>query len=284
MARNFVSASSDNLSIDSAPVTAVPVTMACWFRHDNVADSDTLMALVDKDVNDNYFSLAAEGNVVGDPVRAYSASTAVGSAAAATSAGFTAGTWHHACGVWAAGNSRAAYLDGAAKGTNATSVTPAGIDRLSIGAHLRLTPFGYMSGRIAEAAVWNVALSDAEVRALARGIHPLRVRPGNLVFYAPLWGTSSPERDYTRGQRHLTVTGATVAAHPRVALPVLSPMATPASAPAAGTTLSIPQGVMRMHGEIVVSSIEDVPVVRAGRDIVDLAPARLLGLGPRCLS
>ena len=39
---------------------------------------------------------------------------------------------------------------------------------------------------MAEAAVWNVALSDAEVVALAANASPKMIRPGNLVWYMDL--------------------------------------------------------------------------------------------------
>ena len=48
------------------------------------------------------------------------------------------------------------------------------------------TKQNYCDGSLAEAAIWNAALSDAEVAALATGVSPLLVRPGSLVFYAPL--------------------------------------------------------------------------------------------------
>ncbi len=44
----------------------------------------------------------------------------------------------------------------------------------------------YMSDSSVEEANWNVALTDAEVAALASGVSPLLVRPENLVRYRPL--------------------------------------------------------------------------------------------------
>ena len=72
-----------------------------------------------------------------------------------------------------------------------------------------------MSGDIAEAAIWNIALDDADVALLAKAFDPRMVRPEGLVFYAPLIGRYSPEID-RRGGLGLTVTGAVASVHPRM--------------------------------------------------------------------
>ena len=75
-----------------------------------------------------------------------------------------------------------------------------------------------MSGRIAEVALWDVALSAAEVAALASGVTPLHMRPGNLVAYWPVWGLHSPEIDLTSNGNNMTVTGPVKAGHAPVTL------------------------------------------------------------------
>lgn len=50
-----------------------------------------------------------------------------------------------------------------------------------------------MDGALADVAVWNVKLTPAEVLALASGVRPNRIRPANLVFWAPLDGLASNE-------------------------------------------------------------------------------------------
>ena len=42
---------------------------------------------------------------------------------------------------------------------------------------------------VTEAAIWNVALSDAEVARLAQpGVLPTDIHPASLVWYPPVWG------------------------------------------------------------------------------------------------
>ena len=95
-----------------------------------------------------------------------------------------------------------------------TDLTPTGINELLIGARRFSGAVGlYFDGSIAEAAIWNAALTDDEILSLAKGFTPDQIRPQNLVFYAPL----IRELQDLRGG--LTITnnnGATVSNHPRV--------------------------------------------------------------------
>jgi hypothetical protein len=71
-------------------------------------------------------------------------------------------------------------------------------------------------GRIAETAIWNAILNENEILALSRGRLPHGVRPGSLVFYAPLGGTHTAEPNY-KSSGTGTVTGAALANHAPVA-------------------------------------------------------------------
>lgn len=211
MARTFVAASSQYLEADVALVAAEPVTMACWFNSDDVTIRQSLMWVGDKDVVTEYHDLTCDGATAGDPVRAGSENAGRSS----TTTGYSANTWHHAAGVWVNDSERSSYIDGGSKGTNSTLRTVTGLDRTSIGRYGDSSPSDYMSGLIAEAALWTVALSDAEILVLALGVSPLLVQPGSLAGYWPLLGRVSPEIDYFGGT-DLTVTGATVGDHPRM--------------------------------------------------------------------
>ena len=65
-----------------------------------------------------------------------------------------------------------------------------------------------MNGKLAHAAIWNVALSDQEVASL-KYLYPNQVAVANLVNYWPLTSNKSPEPDYGSGNLPLTVTGTT---------------------------------------------------------------------------
>ena len=141
-----------------------------------------------------------------------------GGGIAVSGSGYTINTWHHAGGVFATSTSRTAYIDGVAGSANTTSTTQAGLDNTTIGYLDIDSNFNFMSGRIAEAAIWNVVLTSDEMAVLAKGYSPLFVRPESLVGYWPLRGRYSPEIDVV-GAADMTVTGAVAADHPRILLP-----------------------------------------------------------------
>jgi len=184
MALLFDDAATEYLTMSGAAITAVPLTMACWFKSDSIALTQTLMSIGNNGARGVY-SLRAAGNVASDPIEAI-AQDDVGTARAASSAGYRANVWHHAAAVFRATNSRAAYLDGGNKGTNTTSITNPTGDFTTLAAQQRNVVEQYLSGYLAEAAMWSVALSDAEIATLAQGFSPLFIQPQSLVAYWPL--------------------------------------------------------------------------------------------------
>lgn len=205
---------SQYLNTASAPVTAAPLTLACWFYPNNVTATMALMSVTDNaEVNSNRFSLFANGAIAGDPVEAF-AQGAAASGTAQTTAGFSANSWNHACGVFTSTSSRTSYLNGGNAGTNATTAIPSGVDRVRVAARFSSGVVGlYLSGRLAEIGIWNAALTADEVAALADGMTCDKVRPQSLVFYAPL------VRNLQDVKGGLTITNnntATVANHTRV--------------------------------------------------------------------
>lgn len=205
MSRKFTSASSHYLEINSAALTGVPLSMACWFKQTNVTATSALISLTDKDVADQWFALVAGGSFTGDPI---GAEVRAGSTfRALTTTPFTANTWHHAAAVFVGATSRFAYLDGGGAAEETSSATPTGLDRTSLGRLGDSTPSSFLDGLIAEAAIWNVALTAGEIAELAAGLKPWNIRPSALVAYWPIGGTASPEGDVI-GAFPLTVTGA----------------------------------------------------------------------------
>lgn len=206
MARAFVRASSHKAVHAATALSGVPLTLACWFNSDDATVSQALVSMAVIGDNDNYFMIYAAGNVLGDPLRAECGS-ATASGAASTSSGYTVDTWHHAVGVFTTTTSRAAYIDGANSGSDTAAVTPASLDRTAVGALERLTPGLFLSGQVAEAAIWSAALDAAEITALAKGFCPKLIRPQSLVAYWPLFGNDSPELDRWKNRFDLTLTG-----------------------------------------------------------------------------
>jgi len=196
----------------SVPVTAVPLTVACWFYANNNTANHALVVLEDAG-GTHRFDLQALGAVANDPIQCGAASGAAGSNAR-TSTGFSANTWNHACGVQSATNSRAAYLNAGGQGSNTAVQAPIGISVAKIGAvNVSGANSNFFNGLIAEVGIWNAALTAAEIASLAKGMTCDKVRPQSLAFYAPL---VSDLIDAKGGRTITNNNGATVANHPRV--------------------------------------------------------------------
>ena len=211
MAYNF-NGTNQSLQLNSAVVGSTPLTMACWFRPANITTAFALMYIGQAAAVANRFVIFARGDLAGDPITASADNNTGGTAT--TTAGYTANTWHHACGVFTSSTSRAVYLDGANSGTNAANITPSGLDTTTIGSRFTQNTNGvFFNGQSAEVGIWNAALTAAEIASLAKGMTCDKVRPQNLVFYAPL------VRDLNDQKGGLTITNnnaTTVAAHTRV--------------------------------------------------------------------
>ena len=190
LARLFDDGSSEYLeNTTAAPVLAVPLTMAAWFYCDDVTTwtDRNLVSIQDKDTEKNYFQLRLRAGDT-EIVRAHTRSAAAQGGATST-AEYNVNTWHHAAAIFSATDARAVYLDGANKGTENTDITPVDLDSVSIGRLGDSSPDQYMSGGIFLAAIWNVALTDAEVALLAAKHAPLCIRPENLMAFWPLTDT-----------------------------------------------------------------------------------------------
>lgn len=190
--------------------------MACWFNSDSSTAAQDLFSLVPDTGTNDGFRLRAGGDLGGDPVQMKSREGGAEDSCS-TSSGYTTGTWTHALGIVAGIADRRVYINGGSKGTDTTSrdVTLASTSKVSVGAYRTDNTFNETDGRVAECAIWNVALTDADALVLAAGYSPLFVRPDALVFYAPLVRHLN---DVKRGVA-LTATGAVVADHPRIIMP-----------------------------------------------------------------
>lgn len=180
MARQITSA--DYFEVDTAPAsTNAPMTVNALFNAPS-ASAGPIWVAVDKNVDNKLFGLdLTSGNV-----RIFSREGTFFSAL--SSAGYTNDKWEMATGVWVSSTDRRVFLNGGNKGTDTNSVTQTGIDRTSIGRFGDSSPSqAGMDFDLAEIAIWNIALSDAEV-ALLYDAGPLAysaffVRPEALVHY-----------------------------------------------------------------------------------------------------
>lgn len=210
MSRNFVRASGDLASYAGAVVAGMPMTVSAWYYPNTLTSGQThaLASLSDNAGNEYvYLHVMEDGGSfkVGAGQRMVSGGT---HANAFSTASPSVGTWNHAAAVFGSTTSRAAYLDGANKGTNATNVGAAGSAYTvsGVGAFKFSGSTHHADGRIGEVAWWNVVLTDDEIEDLAAGVRPALIRPESLVAYWRIKGNDSPEPDEV-GSADLTLVG-----------------------------------------------------------------------------
>ena len=122
--------------------------------------------------------------------------------------------WNHLCGVFTSSTSREGFLNGASVATGTVNIgTQNTATRITIGARDNTSIGNFINADIAEIGIWSAALTAAEIASLSKGMTCDKIRPQNLVFYAPI------VRDLIDQKNGLAITnngGATVAAHPRI--------------------------------------------------------------------
>jgi hypothetical protein len=215
MARTFTAASSMRLSAAAIQISAYPFTMSIWFRPNGSTSGGfrTLFALNKADATgfsryEIYTDLSLGVNVF-----RHDNSNATGGAV--TTAALTSGTWGHCCAVFTSSTSATIYLDGGNSATDTTAVAFDNPDRTTIGQDER-GALNYTEGDLAEAAIWDVALTAAEIASLAKKKSPTSVRHGSLVNYAQIIGRNSPEMDVVSGTSFTLVNAPTVTDHPPI--------------------------------------------------------------------
>jgi hypothetical protein len=215
MARGFTAASNQYLSCSGAPATTFPITLSAWVKPTALSGA---MAILGVGVIGGTHRIAIQHNFGGGAHLQIIAADANSSQGATLSSGLIAGTWAHVSGVFNNNNALnwSPYINGSSDGAVTLNETrnPTGLNFVGIGSRFNAGTLGiYYNGEIAECAVYNAALTTAEIASLAKGMTCDKIRPQSLVFYAPL------VRDLVDQKGGLAITnnnGATVANHPRV--------------------------------------------------------------------
>lgn len=212
MARLF-NGTNDALRTTTAPVTAAPLTIACWFNQ--TASAGQLLVSIGVNGGVDRFQIFTNG-----PITQAVAATSIqgGTSAQSVFAGVpTAGQWHHAAGVFESTTSRTAYWNGVAGTPNTTSATPSGVNSVVIGARYNTTLGAYFGGSIAEVGIWNAALTADEIASLAAGFNPRLIRPSAIRFLSRLIRNV---QDLSGGVTLSELgTGTTASDHPRIIYP-----------------------------------------------------------------
>lgn len=204
----------DSLEVGSAPATGVPLTLSCWFN----ASTDVAGVLMSIGVGGGFdrFQIFT-GGTIGINAAATAAKSPSLTGQSVSSGTPALNTWHHVAGVFTSSTERVVYFNGVPGVVNTDLVTPSGLNRLNIGARYNTTLGAYFTGMLAEAAVYNAALTAAEIISLSKRYRPDRIRPQNLVYFDRLIRTPQD----LRGGRLITQlgTGTTPFPHPAILFP-----------------------------------------------------------------
>lgn len=218
MAVLFDDASSEYLEYAGAVVTGVPLTMAAWVKSDETPPSSGQIAVaIDRSGSTHGYRIGW----VPAFIRYYASAseTPDKEGRAISPFGETWGVWRHLCGVFAAADSRAVYVDGGNKGIDVANVTPSSLDLTGIGrASWAPSRLAFWSGVVAWPCIWNVALTDEEVAELATGAWPPLIRPESLVAFWPLYSVNDM-RDIKGGYNLTAYNTPTTADNPRIFMP-----------------------------------------------------------------
>lgn len=183
MARGTFSGS-NYFSRADAVVSAPAFTMqAWWYVTGWGADYQCIMQVGRSGASDHRHNISIGPS--GDPVATcFSRSTASDRSETTISAA-DHNKWNHHLGVWRSSTNRQVYFNGAGATVSTGSINPTGLNSTTIGARTDASEPG-TTMRIAEAAIWDIALAAEDIAALAKGFSPLMVRPDHLVEYMPL--------------------------------------------------------------------------------------------------
>lgn len=224
MARSFVAGSSQYGDTASTPISAYPFSMSVWVKTNAPSATQEAFAMSSSASNNPLAAIRVRGDLTDDIVEwlvRNNASTSGTPISSGPSGGAGGNVWTLVTCVATSVTSRSIFINGANKVTNTTDLTGAwSPTKLCCAALARTTVGNYSTIELAELAVWNAALSDAEVASLfvssQTGKNPSEVLTGNCVGYWPFLGTTSPEPDSIGGIDFTLYNSPSQSTHPTI--------------------------------------------------------------------
>lgn len=240
----------------TSSLTFLPLTISVWFKTNSTTTAQTLVAQSATTAQGRHtFYIDTDSKLKAATVD----SSGLFGSIAASSASVTT-DWNHGVAYFASNSSRTVYLNGTgASATTSPSPTVSSQNRFNIGCRYAAstTPGVYFNGLLAEVAVWNVQLTDAEILSLSKGTHPFSIRLASLFAYWPVGGFygSSPN-DYSSGGRNMTEVGTpTYSDHPNIQYP--QPIFFfPESVPAQSITIDAISSLATIYNPTIVSIVD----------------------------
>lgn len=199
LAAAFDDASSQYCEVTfAARAFAPPMTFLCWAMSDDATNYQTPFGGANGSASDRGFYLnfvrAANGQTVSFTVENANDPNRLQAVSSQT---WTVGRWHLIAGVWESATSCRVYIDGVLGGTDTGNLSEiTGMTNIEFGRWSRSSPVNYLSGRVAEARMYNRIVTAAEMRQMYDAqtrwdlYRTARVTP----LYAPTAAASTPDR------------------------------------------------------------------------------------------
>lgn len=214
-------AGSDYLSVSDSGISDETILITAWGYINSDDGATHALAFAANSAGNGGFGLISAMSGP-NPTRATKYNASGGSGSGALSVNPTA-TWFASAAYFESNTSRYAYRDGTRGTQNTTSVTDPSLNTLSVGARVNSTVADYLTGRVAEVAIYTgitLAEADAIHAAQAAGYSPLLCPRADAIYeYWPLINAANLQ-GLIRGLT-LSATGSpATAAHPRIVRPV----------------------------------------------------------------
>jgi hypothetical protein len=199
------------------PTTAM--SFSCWARA-SAAPGGGYRAIIKRiDAgNTHYYAFQLSGSSTYNTGLFYTDSGNTGRSLGTGNTSLIVGTWYQMGFVIPATAVAAiVYVDGSSDGV--TGAAAGGVSSITantfIGKDASSANSGW-NGDIADAAIWNVALTVSEMAALAQGARPNTIRTLSLVGWWPFDGLQSLEPDLSGFANNGTLTGTSLASGPPI--------------------------------------------------------------------
>ena len=270
----YTAASSESWRSAFSAIPSLPVSYSAWVYLSQLLSQrgDEMCIAVHNNSNPSFLDWLNVRLQDGGDTLETSIRDSVGFTAVNTTNTVSANTWQHCAGYFTASTLKA-ILNGnfAQSGELANPRSPNfnDVTQFVIGRNERGGD-DFMDGRIADVAYWNVQLEQHEFEALARGTHPLNIRPTNLLIFQPLW-SETHIYDVVTGAEMAQRFGGVTAQH--------SPVAYPNRSQTAGLPAGL--GATATIGGTVVPNALDTSIVSGGQTIeITLSGDTWVAAGP----
>lgn len=198
MPRSFRAASNQYLRTATPPVTVLPLTISVWARAYELTQGCVLVMLSDEAVSTDAWYVELSGSTANDPFLAQSAASGTYSEASSSPYPYRTNEWVHVCGVYTSTTSRDIWARGVLRGSRAGFSNPTGIVALNVGRFMgNVSAPG--TADIGPIAIYNAALTGAEILRLSEGADPRTVRRGSLVAFWKMDQNGGNETDLISG-------------------------------------------------------------------------------------